>query len=208
MVGSQARRAAGQTGAAATWPSPMCPVNRFLGAIGIRPIEEHRASIGYWVAPAERGRGVATAAVRLLGRWALITLSLQRLELYHFVWIDASGWVAEKLGFQREGVLRAYVEVRGELRDCVMYSLLQRRTSRPRSIRVREAEVAEALRSAGSFELRVERLAVVGADGLILVFRYADRGSPSEAPLTKLAEQTDPAQPFGSYRYHSRSARL
>jgi RimJ/RimL family protein N-acetyltransferase len=101
------------------------PGDRFLGAIGVRPIEEHRASIGYWVAPAERGRGVATQAVRLLARWALIRLSLQRLELYHFVGNDASARVAEKAGFQREGVLRAYVVVRGEPRDCVMYSLLR-----------------------------------------------------------------------------------
>jgi RimJ/RimL family protein N-acetyltransferase len=98
--------------------------DRFLGAIGLRPIEEHRASIGYWVAPAERGRGVATDAVRLLGRWAMVRLSLRRLELFHFVGNDASGRVAEKVGFQREGVLRAYVELRGDLRDCVMYSLL------------------------------------------------------------------------------------
>jgi RimJ/RimL family protein N-acetyltransferase len=98
--------------------------DRFLGAIGLRPIEEHRASIGYWVAPAERGRGVATDAVRLLGHWALLRLSLRRLELYHFVGNDASGRVAENVGFQREGVLRAYVVVRGEPRDCVMYSLL------------------------------------------------------------------------------------
>lgn len=34
--------------------------DRFLGAIGLGPIEPHRASIGYWVAPAERGRGLAT----------------------------------------------------------------------------------------------------------------------------------------------------
>jgi len=98
--------------------------DRFLGAIGVRPIEEYRASIGYWVAPAERGRGVATDAVRLLGRWALIRLSLRRLELYHFLGNDASARVAEKAGFQREGVLRAYVVVRGEPRHCVMYSLL------------------------------------------------------------------------------------
>jgi RimJ/RimL family protein N-acetyltransferase len=98
--------------------------DRFLGAIGVRPIEEHRASIGYWVAPAERGRGVATDAVRLLGRWALIQLSLRRLELFHFAGNDASGRVAEKVGFQREGVLRAFVVIRGEPRDCVMYSLL------------------------------------------------------------------------------------
>jgi RimJ/RimL family protein N-acetyltransferase len=98
--------------------------DRFLGAIGLRPIEEHRASIGYWVAPAERRRGVATGAVRLLGHWALLRLSLPRLELYHFVGNAGSGRVAEKVGFQREGVLRAYVVVRGEPRDCVMYSLL------------------------------------------------------------------------------------
>ena len=96
----------------------------FLGAIGLGPIDEHRASIGYWVVPAERGRGVATDAVRLLGRWALPRLSLQRLELYHFVGNDVSGRVAEKVGFRREGILRAYVVLRGEPRDCVMYSLL------------------------------------------------------------------------------------
>jgi RimJ/RimL family protein N-acetyltransferase len=32
--------------------------------------------------------------------------------------------VVEKVGFQREGVLREYVVVRGVGRDCVMYSLL------------------------------------------------------------------------------------
>jgi RimJ/RimL family protein N-acetyltransferase len=96
----------------------------FLGAIGLRPIEEHRASIGYWVAPAERGRGVATDAIRLLGRWAHFWLRLRRLELFHFAGNAGSARVAEKVGFQREAVLRAYVVGRGEPRDCLMYSLL------------------------------------------------------------------------------------
>jgi RimJ/RimL family protein N-acetyltransferase len=95
-----------------------------LGAIGLRAIEVGRTSIGYWVIPAERKRGVATDAVRLLGHWALRSLGLRRLELYHFVGNDASGRVAEKVGFQREGTLRAYVVLRGEPLDCVMYSLL------------------------------------------------------------------------------------
>ena len=98
--------------------------DRFLGAIGIGPIDEHRATIGYWVVPRERGRGVATDAVRLLGHWALARLNFGRLELYHFVGNDASGRVAEKAGFRREGILRAYAVVRGEPRDCVMNSLL------------------------------------------------------------------------------------
>jgi RimJ/RimL family protein N-acetyltransferase len=97
--------------------------DRLLGAIGLTPIE-HRLSVGYWIVPAERGRGVATDAVRLLAAWALRDLGYPRLELYHFVGNDASGRVATKAGFRREGVLRLYAEMRGEPRDCVIYSLL------------------------------------------------------------------------------------
>jgi RimJ/RimL family protein N-acetyltransferase len=97
--------------------------DRLLGAIGLTPIE-HRVSIGYWIVRAERGRGVATDAVRLLARWALLWLEVPRVELYHFVGNDPSGRVAMKAGFRREGVLRLYVQFRGEARDCVMYSLL------------------------------------------------------------------------------------
>lgn len=98
--------------------------DRFLGAIGLGLIDEDRASIGYWVAPAERGRRLATDAVRLLGHWALQTVLLRRLELYHVVGNDGSARVAEKVGFEREGVLRAYVVMRGVPFDCVMHSLL------------------------------------------------------------------------------------
>lgn len=51
-------------------------------------------------------------------------MGLRRLELYHFVGNDVSGHVAEKVGFRREGILRAYVVMRGQPRDCVMNSLL------------------------------------------------------------------------------------
>ena len=97
--------------------------DRLLGAIGLSPIE-HRLSVGFWVVPEARGRGVATDAVRLLTAWALRTLHYPRLELYHFAGNGASGRVSEKAGFRREGVLRLYADLRGEPRDCVMYSLL------------------------------------------------------------------------------------
>ena len=97
--------------------------DRVLGAIGLSPIE-HRLSVGYWVVPAERGRGVATDAVRLLVAWAVRTLGYPRLELYHFIGNEGSARVATKAGFQREGILRLYSDLRGEPRDCVMYSLL------------------------------------------------------------------------------------
>lgn len=97
--------------------------DNLLGAIGLTP-SEHRVSIGYWIVPAERGRGVATDAVRLLGRWALLRLGFARVELYHFIGNDPSGRVAIKAGFRHEGILRLYAAMRGEPRDCVMYSLV------------------------------------------------------------------------------------
>ena len=47
-----------------------------IGGVALYDVErdQDRASLGYWVAPAARGRGVATHAARLLARWAFAEL--------------------------------------------------------------------------------------------------------------------------------------
>ena len=87
-------------------------------------LEQGCAAIGYWLAPAARGRGVATHAVRLLARWAFAELSLARLELTCGPDNAASQRVAERCGFVREGLLRSHVPFKGARRDSVLYSLL------------------------------------------------------------------------------------
>ena len=85
----------------------------------------HRGTIGYWVAAHARGRGTCTRALRLLSRFALDELELQRLDLVTDPDNVASQRVAEKVGFQREGVLRAHLRhPDGRIRDSVMFSLL------------------------------------------------------------------------------------
>jgi len=85
----------------------------------------YRGHIGYWVAADARGRGVCTRALRLLARWALEELRLQRLELITDPENVASRRVAERVGFRREGVMRSYLlHPDGRRRDSVMYSLL------------------------------------------------------------------------------------
>ena len=60
-----------------------------------------------------------------LSRHALEELELQRLELVTDPDNVASQRVAEKVGFQREGVLRAHLRhPDGRIRDSVMFSLL------------------------------------------------------------------------------------
>jgi RimJ/RimL family protein N-acetyltransferase len=95
-----------------------------LGSIGMRLHGDGRATVGYWVASEARGRGVATRAVKLLSRWALDAVGLDRLELMAEPENAASCTVAERAGFTREGVLRAYLPTRRGRRDLVMFSLL------------------------------------------------------------------------------------
>ena len=81
--------------------------------------------IGYWVAPWARRRGVCTAALALICRHGFDDLRLARLELVTDPENHSSQRVAEKVGFQREGVLRSHLEHRdGRRRDSVMFSLL------------------------------------------------------------------------------------
>lgn len=96
------------------------------GAIGLRVDSLNRGGrIGYWVAAPSRGRGVCTRALRLLCKWALDELDLQRLDLITDPENLASQRVAEKVGFRREGVLRAHLRHRdGRIRDSVVFSLL------------------------------------------------------------------------------------
>ena len=75
-------------------------------------------------APAARGRGVITRALGLVARWAFDDLGIERLQLTTHVDNPASQRVAEKCGFQREGLLRKYGLQRGERVDLVMFARL------------------------------------------------------------------------------------
>jgi RimJ/RimL family protein N-acetyltransferase len=97
-----------------------------VGSIGMRVNDVNRnGHIGYWCAPEARGRGVTTRALRLVCRYGFDELRLGRLELITDPDNRASQRVAEKVGFQREGVLRSHlVHPDGRRRDSVMFSLL------------------------------------------------------------------------------------
>jgi RimJ/RimL family protein N-acetyltransferase len=93
-----------------------------LGAIARHAPTGHRAMFGYWLAPHARGRGVATRALRLIVDWTLATTDLIRLDLYTDVENDASGRVARRAGFEREGIRRAWdLDRKGQPMDVMFY---------------------------------------------------------------------------------------
>jgi ribosomal-protein-alanine N-acetyltransferase len=97
----------------------------YLGEILIFAQAFQCGEIAYVVAPAARGRGVATVAVELLTRWAFDALELERIQLKIEPDNAASIRVAEKAGYQREGLLRSAGTVRGRRIDLLVYSRLR-----------------------------------------------------------------------------------
>jgi ribosomal-protein-alanine N-acetyltransferase len=96
-----------------------------VGSIGVRVMHDQGiAETGYHVVEARRGRGLATAALRLIARWTFAELPVARLQLTTHLDNPGSQRVAEKAGFTREGVLRAWADQRGERPDLIMWSLL------------------------------------------------------------------------------------
>ena len=83
------------------------------------------AEPGVWILERRRNEGLAARATRLLCHWALTAdVGIARVQATVEPWNVASQRVLEKLGFQREGLLRAYTSYRGERGDVYLYSLL------------------------------------------------------------------------------------
>ena len=118
-----ARTRARETGSTAVGFAIVDPAtDRVLGSISCLPLDHDRAEFSYWLAPWARGRGVATRALRLIADWTLATTNAIRLELYTDVDNPASGRVAERAGFVREGVRRNWERGRdGRPIDVIFY---------------------------------------------------------------------------------------
>jgi [ribosomal protein S5]-alanine N-acetyltransferase len=83
--------------------------------------------IGIALLPEHRGHGVGTAAQRLLVEYLFDTTPAHRLQAYTEVENLAEQRALEKVGFEREGVLRATHFRAGSWRDSILYALLRPR---------------------------------------------------------------------------------
>uniref|UniRef100_M8BPE7 Putative N-acetyltransferase yoaA n=1 Tax=Aegilops tauschii TaxID=37682 RepID=M8BPE7_AEGTA len=123
------------------WFRAICVTGRPVGQVSVWPYPDdggHRANLGYALAHEHWGRGIASAAIRMVarnaggapvvGRVFEELPGLGRLEAVTDVGNVRSQRALEKAGFQREGVLRSYI-VRpgagaGEAGDAAVYSFL------------------------------------------------------------------------------------
>lgn len=98
----------------------------FIGTCGLvaRSQEHRRAHVGYALARAYWGRGLATEAVRDMIAFGFDRMDLNKIVARCFPENSASERVMQKLGMAYEGTLREHLFVGGRYRDLKIYSIL------------------------------------------------------------------------------------
>lgn len=96
------------------------------GAIGMMLAPEHqRAELGYWIARAEWGKGLATEALRAVLEFAFTTLALERVDATFMTRNPASGRVMAKAGMRHEGLHRRFYKRDGRFEDIIRYAIMR-----------------------------------------------------------------------------------
>jgi len=98
----------------------------FIGGAGANQIiaNTQRCNIGYWIRESRQRQGAASAAVRMLKRFAFESLGMSRLEIVVAEGNTASMRVAERAGATHECVARNRLIVNGVPTSAHVYSIL------------------------------------------------------------------------------------
>ncbi|KAK2977346.1 hypothetical protein RJ640_013325 [Escallonia rubra] len=110
------------------WRRSICIDDRSIGFMSIfqgSGEDGRKAEIGYAIAAKYWGQGIATKAVKIaLPRVFDDLPDVARLQAFVYVDNLASQRVLEKIGFMKEGLLRKYAYIKGNIRDLLVYSIL------------------------------------------------------------------------------------
>ena len=104
---------------------------RVSGFLNLTVESPDAAEVGYGIARALWGRGLVIEAVTAAITHGFESLGLSRIYAHAAVENEASFRVMEKLGMQREGVLRSHRLIHGEYVDDVLYAILREEWSPP-----------------------------------------------------------------------------
>lgn len=82
------------------------------------------ATLGYWIGQPHARQGHMSRAVRLALDFSFNSLGLRRIEAACLPHNAASVALLEKVGFQREGYAREYLQIAGRWQDHLLYAML------------------------------------------------------------------------------------
>jgi ribosomal-protein-alanine N-acetyltransferase len=100
--------------------------DRIVGMVQLSHVSRgawENATLGYWVAESDGGRGVATEAVAQTLAFAFDSLGLHRLQAGVMPRNLRSIRVLQKNGFRREGLAERYLRIAGSWEDHALFAI-------------------------------------------------------------------------------------
>ncbi|HFK5568431.1 GNAT family acetyltransferase [Elizabethkingia meningoseptica] len=97
---------------------------KIIGAIGIHDRGDDKAELGYWIALPYWNKGFATEAAKAVLNFGIKELKLHKIYATHFLHNPASGKILEKIGMQKEAILKHHLKKGDQYLDVQMYSVI------------------------------------------------------------------------------------
>lgn len=98
---------------------------KIIGAIGLHDRGDDKAELGYWLAKPFWNKGFVTEAAKAIIDFGLKELQFNKIYATHFLHNQASGKVLQKIGMEKEAVLKQHIKKNGEYFDTPMYSIFR-----------------------------------------------------------------------------------
>jgi RimJ/RimL family protein N-acetyltransferase len=86
---------------------------------------ENMAKIGLWIHPNHQKKGFGTEASKLMTNYGFKQLDYHRIFARAYNHNESSQKIWERIGYEREGVLRDHSYSKGEYRDLIYFGAIQ-----------------------------------------------------------------------------------
>ncbi|WP_223558049.1 GNAT family N-acetyltransferase [Chryseobacterium lathyri] len=98
---------------------------QILGAIGLHDRDDDKAELGYWMGKPFWNKGYITEAAIALIDFGFNELQINKIYATYFLDNPASGRIMEKIGMEKEALLKQHLKKDGKYIDVMMYSILK-----------------------------------------------------------------------------------
>ncbi|WP_294184654.1 GNAT family N-acetyltransferase [uncultured Sphingobacterium sp.] len=96
---------------------------KLIGAIGLHDEGSDKAELGYWIAIPYWNKGYVTEAAKAIIDFGFKELHFNKIFATYFPHNPASGKVMEKIGMEKEVLLKQHLKKDGKYYDIPLYSI-------------------------------------------------------------------------------------
>ncbi|GAB0154994.1 GNAT family N-acetyltransferase [Chryseobacterium sp. Alg-005] len=96
-----------------------------IGAIGLHDRGDDKAELGYWLAKPFWNNGFVTEAAKAILVFGFKELQFNKIYATHFIHNPASGKIMQKIGMEKEALLKQHIKKNNEYFDAAMYSVFR-----------------------------------------------------------------------------------